>query len=414
MKRYATLASLALLLVSGAAHADPQSQQEAKDLFHGGAQAYAVGQFDKAVQYLDAAYALSPQPAILFSLSQALRRAYAKDQKPETLARALQGFRQYLKEVPQGPRVKDAAAAVTELELLQQKVGAPSGDPTTTPSDGSAKDAELIVTSGTKGATIDVDGHAQLGDDGAPLPEYWSGTLEAGTHTIRVRAEGYFEVVRTMRLTAGRPHALDIVLSPRPARLFVRAPAGTRVQVDGRFAGETPLAAALEVTAGTHVVSLLKNGYVAQSKELTLTRGATATLDRQLSTSTQRKVSYVFGGAGAASWIASVAFFGAALTREQAASDLDTKRRSTGLTLAEKDDYDNALADRNRYRSAGLIWFGVGTGLLAIGGVLYLFDQPSGGSEKLRVSLRPERTQTPRVTLRPSLGLGGVGLSGTF
>ena len=116
-------ALLVTCMLAGSAHAD-DSNQEAKDLFHGGAQAYAVGQFEQAVKYLDAAYALSPQPAILFSLSQALRRAYAKDNNPATLARALAGFRKYLAEVPQGPRVKDAAAAVTELETLSAGRGA--------------------------------------------------------------------------------------------------------------------------------------------------------------------------------------------------------------------------------------------------------------------------------------------------
>ena len=121
MRRLA-IGLLALSLVATPAHAD-DSNQEAKDLFHGGAQAYAVGQFEQAVKYLDAAYALSPQPAILFSLSQALRRAYAKDQSPATLARALAGFRKYLVEVPQGSRVKDAATAVTELETLSRSSG---------------------------------------------------------------------------------------------------------------------------------------------------------------------------------------------------------------------------------------------------------------------------------------------------
>lgn len=402
MSRTLRLASfvLATCLFASTARADNQSQQEAKDLFHGGAQAYAVGQFDKAVQYLEAAYALSPQPAILFSLSQALRRAYAKDQKPETLARALEGFRQYLKEVPQGPRVKDAAAAVTELELLQQRAGTPIAPTETTPSS-APKQAELIVTSGTKGASIDVDGQTQAGDDGQPIPEYWSGSLEAGSHTIRVRAEGYFEITRTVRLTAGRPHALDIVLVPKPALLQVRAPAGTRVQVDGRVAGEAPLTA-LEVAPGTHVVTLLKNGYVAQSQELTLARGATTTLDRKLATSTQRKVSYVFAGAGAASLIASGAFFVAALGRESNADDLLERRKLGALSLNEASDYENARSDRNRYRDAGLVWLGVGSGLLAVGGFLYLFDQPSGGSERLRASLKPQ------------LGLGSIGLSGSF
>lgn len=393
---------LAGALLAGPAYADGP-QQEAKDLFHGGAQAYAVGQFEQAVKYLDAAYALSPQPAILFSLSQALRRAYAKDQKPETLARAMAGFRKYLQEVPQGPRVKDAAAAVTELELLQQKAG-----PAAAAADGAGgtdttRRAELIVTSGTKGATIEVDGQAQRGDDGAPQPEFWSGSLEAGTHTIRVRAPGYFEIVRSVRLAAGRPHALDIVLVARPALLMVRAKEGTRIQVDGRPAGETPLAAPLEVSPGKHVVTLLKNGYVGHSQELTLERGATLTVERKLATSTQRKVAYTFAAAATASAITGGLFFAAALGRQDRAEELLDRRRLGALSPAEAADYENARGDRDRYRSAGLVWLGAGAGLLAVGGFLYVFDQPSGGADR-----------SLRAGVRPQLGLGSLGLSGFF
>ena len=405
--RRASKALAALLLTSalsaGTARADGQSQQEAKDLFHGGAQAYAVGQFEQAVKYLDAAYALSPQPAILFSLSQALRRAYAKDQKPETLARAIEGFRKYLREVPQGPRVRDAAAAVTELELLQQKAGPGPASPGTTASEATGSQAELIVTSGTKGATIEVDGQAQLGEDGETQAEYWSGALEPGVHTIRVHAEGYFDIVRSVRLTAARPHALDIVLVSKPALLRVVAPAGTRVQVDGRLAGETPLPAALEVTPGTHVVALLKNGYVAQSAELTLARGATVTWSRTLDTSTQRKVAYVFGGASAASFVTSAVFLAISLEREARSTELLDLRRTRALTLGEADDYEGARTERNRYRSAGVAWLGVGVGLLGVGGLLYLFDQPSGGAER-----------SSGATIQPRVGLGSIGLGGTF
>jgi hypothetical protein len=400
MKRAVALL-LACALLASPAHAD-DSNQEAKDLFHGGAQAYAVGQFEQAVKYLDAAYALSPQPAILFSLSQALRRAYAKDNSPATLARALAGFRKYLAEVPQGPRVKDAAAAVTELEMLSRSAGA-NPAPVEPGSAAAAKAAELIVTSGTKGALIEVDGAGQVGDDGLPTLEFWSGSLEPGPHTIRVHAAGYFDVTRAVRLAAGRPHAIDIVLVAQPALLTVRAPAGTRIQIDGRQAGETPLPSALEVTPGLHVVSLLKNGHVAQTSELTLERGGVASVDRKLVTSTQRKVSYGFLGAGGVSLVASALFFAAAVDREAHANALLDTRRTRALEPGEADDYDGARADRDRYRNASLIWLGAGAGLGAIGALLYLFDQPRGADP------RPIR-----MGIRPHVGPGSLGLSGAF
>ncbi len=392
---------LACTLAGSAARAD-DANQEAKDLFHGGAQAYAVGQFEQAVKYLDAAYALSPQPAILFSLSQALRRAYAKDRSAATLARALAGFRKYLDEVPQGARVKDAAAAVTELEALSRDAGNPVP---TDPATGAVltRQAELIVTSGTKGALIEVDGSAQIGDDGLPTPEYWSGSLEPGTHSIRVHAAGFYEVTRSLRLTAGRPHAIDIVLLAKPALLTVRAPAGTRVQVDGRAAGETPFVNALELAPGQHVVSLLKNGRAAQTTVLTLERGGAAVLEHKLITSMQRKVSYGFASAAGVSVLASGLFFAAALVRQSDAQDLLDLRRRGALSPPQADDYDSAQADRSNYRSAGLIWLSAAAVLGATGALLYVFDEPRGADPK-----------PSRGALRPALGIGSLGLSGTF
>ena len=55
----------------------------AKESFKAGATAYAAGDYLAAIQALDAAYQLTPLPAIAFSLAQAHRRQYFVDHERE-------------------------------------------------------------------------------------------------------------------------------------------------------------------------------------------------------------------------------------------------------------------------------------------------------------------------------------------
>src|SRR4051794_3084418 len=76
----------------------------AKASFQAGATAYAAGEYLAAIQALESAYALTPLPAIAFSLAQAERRQYFVAHEPPYLLRALELYRRYLDQVPTGGR----------------------------------------------------------------------------------------------------------------------------------------------------------------------------------------------------------------------------------------------------------------------------------------------------------------------
>lgn len=61
------LASLAAL----PAHAGPAEQKQALELFGKGKEAYKAGRFEDAVKLLEAAYALHPEPVLLYNLARA-------------------------------------------------------------------------------------------------------------------------------------------------------------------------------------------------------------------------------------------------------------------------------------------------------------------------------------------------------
>ena len=117
-----TRLGLALLLTtlwSGRAMAQDAAEVErAKESFKAGAAAYAAGEYLAAIQALDAAYTLTPLPAIAFSLAQAERKQYFVEHQREHLERAILLFRRYVEQVPSGGRRADALEALSQLEPL--------------------------------------------------------------------------------------------------------------------------------------------------------------------------------------------------------------------------------------------------------------------------------------------------------
>jgi hypothetical protein len=72
-------------------------------------QRYNLGDFDGAIVEFEAAYASSRAPGLLFNLAQAHRLARHHD-------RALEYYRNYLRELPRAPNRQDVEALVTQLE----------------------------------------------------------------------------------------------------------------------------------------------------------------------------------------------------------------------------------------------------------------------------------------------------------
>src|SRR6478609_7846614 len=136
--------------------ADPQSDLErAKESFRAGATAYAAGDYLAAIQALDAAYQLTPLPAIAFSLAQAHRRQYFVDHAREHLQRSIALFRQYVELAPTGARRADALDALSQLEPLA------AAHPKTPQSGENSAEAvrrtRVLVTTDAPGAQLALD-----------------------------------------------------------------------------------------------------------------------------------------------------------------------------------------------------------------------------------------------------------------
>lgn len=397
-----------LVTMSGLAHGVPEDIEKAKTYFAAGAQAYSVGQYTAAIQAFDEAYRMAPRSAILFSTAQALRRQYFVDRNRAHLDRAIELYRRYVNEVPQGGRRNDAVQALSELEPVAARLDLASEVGSAELRNRALPDTRLMVSSPTRGARISVDGKA-------PLAAPYIAEVEPGKHRVRVTAPGHYDDEREVVTVRGGLLAFDVRLRERPGWLHVLVEDGARIYVDGRFQGEAPLSRAMQLSAGRHMVSVVRPGYDGSSQEVLLERGKTKTLMVELQPSTQRNVSLVMLGAGGVSLVVSAGFFGQAFERQQAAEEVLDRKSESNITAEDLDVYDAARRDRDQLRRAGKVALSTSLALGVVGGLLYWFDTPqvpSVSPEDRHKKARPGGPGT--LSAVPVVSPGLVGVVGTF
>lgn len=387
MKR--TFIALAIALATTSAYGQSKEQlEQAKALFNAGAQAYSVGEFLAAIQAFEEAYKIAPKPAILFSLAQAERRQYAVDHDPKRLQRAVDGFRKYVADVPMGGRRADAVQALGELEPVLEKEKAKGMVAPTTPAAKVA--ARVMVTSPTIGAQVSLDG-----SNGSEAP--FIGEVKPGKHTVEVVAKGHDPEKREIQVVEGGLVALDLALKERPALLAVDAPSGAEISVDGRVIGFAPLNEPVSLSHGRHFVAVMKNGAVAWTRDVDLTRGETKKVAPDLTTSGQRKVAWVVLGTSLVALGTGGVFTLLAVNREGKAQDVLDEKERGNIAASRLDDYDRYRTQRDRYRTWSTVGFAAG-GALAISGILlYALDRPSTPPRTELPSEKPPTPTTPKA-----------------
>ena len=339
---------------------------EAQSFFRFGAQAYDAGDYDHAILAFREAYTHAPRSGLLFSLGLAYRNRYFASGKPEDLEQAITSLRSYLANAPQGTRRKEALDALSALVPL---TGPPKGTESAAPARPEDRAPTLLMVSSlTPSIALDVDTAR------APrVPAVIDVT--PGRHVVRGHAPGYRDEQRTVDIVGGTSLALNLDLELLPSFLRVVAPPGTSVLIDRRYevaAATTPLALA----PGQHEVVLLRRGYDAARRVVTLLPGERRTLALDLHTSTQRSLAYGSFAVGAATLTAAAVLAGLAWSKDSTASSIRDRAATRNLTQGELRSYDDALDARNRLRVASLVTASVGFAFGATGLGLFLLDSP--------------------------------------
>ena len=370
LRRALSELAFGLSVVLGAARASAQTPadiQRAKQSFQAGATAYAAGEYLTAIQALETAYALTPLPAIAFSLAQAERRQYFVAHDKAHLDRAIALYRGYVERVSEGGRRADAIEALSQLEplaALQARPDAPVLGPTS-----DVRRTRLMITSETAGARLALDGAASAS---SPLIR----EVTPGDHRVVISADGHFSSERRVRALEGELVVVPVALRERPSRLGLLTSAGAEVYVDGAFASQGGQQLSLELPSGLHRVVVGQKGFRVVSQTLQLQPGEVRNLDVRLERTRQRKAALTLFVAGGAALGTGVLLSALSIRAENQAESLLSLRAQGRATPEDLDDYDDAVAQRDHFRLATIITLASAGGLFVTGLFLHELDRP--------------------------------------
>lgn len=243
-------ASVCLLLAAPAALAQAPTAEAgaAAELKDAGDQAMRRLAYGAALERYREAYAIAPDPALLYNMGRALQ---ALGRHPE----ALEQMEAFARDAP--PELK---ARVPKLDELLSELR--------------AKVSTLELVSNVAGARVLVR-RRQIGT--TPLA---SVRLNAGTASVEVLADGYHPYKKTVKLPGGSKLRLDVTLHSKTTTgvLEVSSPVtGASVFVDGKRVGTAPVQTMLG--AGEHRVLVRREGYDEAETSAVVSVGRTTRLD---------------------------------------------------------------------------------------------------------------------------------------
>ncbi len=358
------------LLVPFAALADEPDvtlRERAEASFRAGAAAYAAGEYLAAIQALDAAYALTPLPAIAFSLAQAERRHYFASHEPEHLERAITLYRSYVSQVLVGGRRADALEALSQLEPL---AATQKRDASTAKSSETRAATRLLVMCDAPGAQVSLDGGPKLG---SPLVR----EVEPGKHQATAEAPGFFPAERELTALEGELILGELSLRERPSSLLLETPPDADVYIDGTFATQGGARVKLELPAGEHRLTLAAKGARVETRRLLLSRGKEHALRIKLTRTPQRAAARALFGIGGAILGVGIVLGGLAVQTEGRAERFLTDRREGNVSSDQLAAYHRRVHDRDSYRSWAVASAGIAGALFIAGLLLRELDRPN-------------------------------------
>ena len=162
----------------------------------------------------------------------------------------------------------------------------PTAPPTAVPT--AMSPGIVHVESDPAGALIYLDGEAK-----GVTPTQLAG-LPLGSHEVRLEMQGFDAKTQTIELTADAPETTVSVTLAAPVPTtgtadITSTPSGAAVRIGSKVVGQTPISG-LELKAGTHTVSVGKEGYEPFSARMNVVAGRRARLEaplRQIVVATQ-------------------------------------------------------------------------------------------------------------------------------
>jgi serine/threonine protein kinase len=146
---------------------------------------------------------------------------------------------------------------------------------------------KLAITSTPSGAKVIIDGT----DTGLKTPCTVE-KLSAGRHKIRLTKNGYQtkDITRTVQSDETTRVSLNLTRSQTPVArnnkrksyFKINVDPWAKIYIDGKYIETTPIAKALQITAGTHTVRLTNPSFQTWQKKINFKSGETVSLDIKL------------------------------------------------------------------------------------------------------------------------------------
>jgi PEGA domain. len=225
-------------------------KEQAKRLFDSGVKLMQLEDFGAATADLERSVALYPTQNSLFNLANCYKGLQRYADALGVLARLRRDFGDKLK-----PEIK-AAAERHEREIQ-------------------ALVARLTIKTAPDDASVNLDGR----DLGAG-PVLGPLVLAPGDHRLEATRVGHRSVQRSVRLVSGESRTEVLHLVPERGSVVLRADVpGATVLVDGEEAGKTPLASAISLPPGSHVITVRAVGRQQAERTIEIRPGEAQVLD---------------------------------------------------------------------------------------------------------------------------------------
>jgi hypothetical protein len=250
MKRQLGAICVAVLVTCASSSAVAGEKEEAKQLFDAGLKLMRLDDFAGATANFERSIALYPTQNSLFNLANCYKALQRYGDALAVIYRLKRDFASKLK-----PEIKEAVER-QELEI-QSLV------------------ARLTLETVPADASIRIDGK-----DIGQGPTLGPLLLGPGEHEIEAARPGHRSQRRSVKLVSGAGQTEKFVLEAETGSLVVRANvAGAAVFVDSRPVGTTPLAEALSLPPGQHVLSLRAVDHEDTDREVEVQAGVGQILD---------------------------------------------------------------------------------------------------------------------------------------
>lgn len=352
---------------------DAANKAKSRELVTEARRLYSSGLYEQAIAKFNEAYALSKDTQILYSVA-------VSHQQLRNWEQCVSVMEDFIAKTPPGPDPTLDRARNTR-DLCEARI---------------ESDQELSIITTPAGANVYVDNK----NTGVKGQTPFKMTLRPGKHRIWIELDGYEPQMQDIEVQKREPFNLTVTLKERQDQgwIFVDATVkGASVFIDSKKIGETPFGAPRQIPAGTHTVTVEREGYTRITASSLVERGQLSVVDAYMTqTDTDSSwrtnlgvVSIVLGGLAVGGGVVAMVF---------------------------ADDEYNDTEEFETLAGLERLGYGVGGGLMAVGISLLVWDLSRDvidPAHKNPAYQRPvQRPSGP--TTRVMVGPGGIGLGGTF